>query len=437
MMRKFSTIVVITLVLGLLATACGAAPTPAPAAATPTPVPLASTAAPRVLKVGVLGPFTGPNARVGEEFQGSVTMAFEAIDWTIGDYTIELVWIDSESDSEKATLAYEAAILRDKIDVGILNWQTWVAAPCMDVVAKHHIPHFFGFGAGDIINEKYHSDPEKYSYWLGKTWPTPGKLSEAYIVALEEAIAEGLWEPGEKTVALCSEDTDWGRSYSEALKANFEEAGWNVVSSEVFPFGETEFYPLLNKIVGLKPAVVAGSMNRPEAFVKQAREIKLNSLLIIDGLGWVGEWYELTGEASDYVIDQIPQWTTDEAKAFKDEFEERQGFPVSPSAGGLAYDATNFFIEIAKATYEEYGELSRETLYEFGREKLITGEFTYTDGILMEELKFTPESMPDPVVGEDGYIFPVIQYFGGEGTIVWPPSWKEADLKIPPWYGQW
>ena len=51
----------------------------------------------------------------------------------------------------------------------------------------------------------------------------------------------------------------------------------------------------------------------------------------------------------------------------------------------------------------------------------------------MKDFRFTEESFPDPVVGQDYYIFPVIQYFGGEGTLIWPGDWKEADLQIPPW----
>ena len=30
-----------------------------------------------VIKIGVIGPFTGPAARVGEEFKGATQMAFE------------------------------------------------------------------------------------------------------------------------------------------------------------------------------------------------------------------------------------------------------------------------------------------------------------------------------------------------------------------------
>ena len=69
----------------------------------------------KVFKVGILGPFSGPSARTGKEFKGSATMAFEAINWKIGDYKIVPVWIDSQSDPAKATQAYEQVIVQYKI----------------------------------------------------------------------------------------------------------------------------------------------------------------------------------------------------------------------------------------------------------------------------------------------------------------------------------
>ena len=57
----------------------------------------------KTFTLGVLGPFSGPSARTGEEFKGSVNMAFDAVNWKIGDYAIKVVWIDSQSDPAKAT----------------------------------------------------------------------------------------------------------------------------------------------------------------------------------------------------------------------------------------------------------------------------------------------------------------------------------------------
>ncbi len=424
---------VLIVVAGLVFAIAGCAPKPTVAPPTPTP---AEEAPPpeeptEVFKLGILGPFSGPSARTGEEFKASATMAFDAINWQIGKYKIEPVWIDSQSDPAKAASAYEEAIVQDGIQAGILNWHSSVAVACMEVTAKHKIPHFFGFGATEVVNETFASDPEKYGYWMYKGWPTPAKLSISYVQALEDAIASGVWTPAEKTAAIYGEDTDWGRSFGGAIKGQLEDAGWTIVAEEYFAIDQTEFYPLLNKFKDLNPAVIAGTSTAPpsfSAFIKQADEVGLESLIIADGLGWVGEWYELTGASSNYVIDQIPGWATKEGKAFAKEFEERWGLTPSPSAAGLAYDGTNFFIAIAQAVYEETGELSSETIYNFVKDKVWTGEWTYTDGIVMNEYACTPETVPDPVVGKGYYIFPVLQYFDGEGKIIYPPEWAEQPL---------
>jgi len=389
----------------------------------------------KVFKLGILGPFSGPSARTGEEFKASATMAFDAIDWQIGDYKIEPVWIDSQSDPAKASQAYEQAVVQDGIQAGILNWHSSVAVSCMEVTAKHKVPHFFGFGATEVVNETFHSDVDKYGYWMYKGWPTPAKLSISYVQALEDAIASGAWTPEEKTVAIYGEDTDWGRSFGGAIKGQLEEVGWTTVAEEYFAIDQTEFYPLLNKLVDLNPAVIAGTSTAPpsiSAFIKQADEVGLESLIIADGLGWVGEWYDLTGNSSNYVLDQIPGWATEEGQAFAKEFEEKWGITPSPSSGGLSYDGTNFFIAAAQAAYEDAGELSSDTIYSFVKDKVWTGEWSYKDGIVMNNYAATPETVPDPVVGKGFYIFPVLQYFDGEGKVVYPPEWAVQELAPKP-----
>ena len=141
--------------LSLLLGACGPAAT-AVAPATEAP------AEEKILKLGLEGPFTGGNARVGEEFLDAATMAFDKVNWQIGDSKVEIVKIENES--ERATRAYEEAIVRDGIQVGLINWHSSVAVALMEVAANHKIPHFFGFGATGLVYKKYLSVPEKYSH---------------------------------------------------------------------------------------------------------------------------------------------------------------------------------------------------------------------------------------------------------------------------------
>ncbi|HXG40883.1 MAG TPA: ABC transporter substrate-binding protein [Candidatus Limnocylindrales bacterium] len=425
------------LALALAACAAPGASPPAGSAAPSVQPSQPASGAPeaKVVKIGVEGPFTGPSARTGQEIRGSVELAFEKIGYKVGDYTIEPVWIDDQSDPEKGSRAYEEAVVGQGIVAGLLGWHSSVAVAQMEIAAKHKVPHFFHMGATGVVNEKFHSDQTKYGYWTSKGWPEPSKLSIAYVNALEDAIRAGKWSPPEKKVAIYGEDTDWGRSFGGAIKEQFEAAGWTVVSEDYFAKEQTEFTPLLTRYKDAGVPVLAGTSTIPpsiSAFIKQADEVGVDALIIADGLGWVGEWYSLTGSSSNYVIDQIPGWTTEAAQAFAADFEAKKGIAPSPSAAGLSYDWTNFFIKVLETTLQDSGELTSEALYKTAQEKLWTGQLTYDEGIIMSEYRYAPDTIPDPVVGQDAYVFPVIQYMDGKSNVIWPDAWKTADIQAKP-----
>lgn len=392
-------------------------------------------AADKVLKVGILGPFTGAAAKTGEEFKGSVQLALEKINYKVGNYKIEPVWIDSQSDPAKATSAYAEAAEHGGIQAGVLNWHSSVAVAVMDVVAKYKIPHMFGFGATEVVNKKWKSNPKKYSYWGIKGWPVPGKLMAGYAECLTNAVDKGLYKPKNKTIAVCCEDTDWGHSAGNSMAAEFKKRGWKVVAEDFFPITQTDFYSLLGKYkrkaVG---AIVSTSTAGPvtSAYIKQAREIGYKGMLVIDGLGWSGNWYKMSGAASNYVLDMIPQLTTQAAKDWAKTFETRFKMKPSPSAGGLSYDGMNFFIKVLNRTLKKYGKLDKETIHKVMVEEVETGKLTFSkaDGaIIMNEYRANMKTMPDPVVARDAYFFPVIQYKDGKGYIIYPPDWAKKKFE--------
>jgi len=222
---------------------------------------------------------------------------------------------------------------------------------------------------------------------------------------------------------------------SFGLKRDLENAGWSIVNEQYFPSDQTEFHSVLNQFkdenVDLIGITSSGADSRV-ALVKQIDEVGLKSLIIADGLGWSSNWYELTGSASNFVLDRIPPWITEEGKAFAEDYQKRWGDHPSPIGSGIAYDAANFFIQTAQATLEEYGELNSQTLYQFGQEKIKTGEFAFTDGIIQPMYKYTPETVPDPVVGEGNFTYFVLQYMDGEKAVVWPQEYRQINLHIKP-----
>lgn len=408
--------------------------TEAPAAEAP-----AATEAPaaeeKILKVGLVAPYTGPNARVGEEFKYIHEMAFGEIDWKIGDYTIVPVYIDDESDPEKAVRAFKDAVLKEEIQAATAGYHSSVTVAIMDVIAQYKIPYFFPQNESSVIVEKYKSDPEKYAYHQWKGRPNPTKLIVGYDLALfKEAIEAGAWAPANQKFAVICEDTDYGRDFCASFKAMVEGLGWENVGEDYVPLDATDLYPLLTKLQSAEPSLLFVSMSAPaiaSGIIKQTQEVGIDALMISHGLGWIGEWYELTGESGDYVLDMMQKFRTPEQIAYKEAFEAK--FGITPSASlSISYDYDKFFIEICERALELYGELNSETIFKVGNDEVSQGLLTYTEGLWYKELKWQPDSLPEMVVGEGYYLDPVVQYFGGEGTIIWPDYLKEADLKVRP-----
>ena len=417
----------------VVAAACGGGASPsAPGTSTG---PDGSGTATETINIGIGGPFTGTSALTGTEMKNAAEMAFEAINWQVGNYKINPVYVDDQADPAKGTAALEQAIVGQKLVAGILNWNSSVSVAEMELTAKYKIPWFFGMGAAGTVNEKFTGDQEKYGYWTSKGWPDPVKLTTAYVGAINDAIDAGTYTPASKVVAIYGEDTDWGRSFGAGLKNDFTASGWTIKSEDYFPLTQTDFSALMAKYASDDIPVIAGTSTAAAsitAFIKAYGESGLTSLVIADGLGWFGDWYEMTGPASDFVLDSVPGFATEKAKQFAADYAAKYGNDPSAAASGLTYDWTNFFIKLLQETLADQGSLTSETIYKEAQDKLWTGELTYTDGIIMSSYDFDAESIPDPVVGKGHYIFPVTQYSGGEQTVIWPDDQASGELQTKP-----
>ncbi len=386
-------------------------------------------------KLGIGGPYTGPVAKTGAEFQHAATLALEKVNYKIGNYKITPVWVDEASDPAKASSALEDAIVGKGIQMGCLNWHSSDAVAMMPVAGRHKVPYFFGMGATGVVNDNFNKDRAVNGYWMAKGWPTPQKLATPYGDAIQAFIDGGSYTPKHgKTVAIWGEDTDWGHSLTGAIKDKFTSLGWTVVDSQFFKIDATDHHTILNKFKSEQPSIIAGTSTAPEtmsAFIKQAKEVGLDSVLIADGLGYVGDFYKLVGGASDGVLDMQPLFGSAAAQQFVTTYKSRFNSEPSPSAAGLAYDWMGFCLKILQRTLDKYGSLTSANIYKVGTDELWTGQLTYKDGIIMNEYKFTPDTIPDPVIGKGEYIFPVIQYKGGQGQIVFPPDVKQANFTAP------
>jgi branched-chain amino acid transport system substrate-binding protein len=411
----------------LVVSACGgSAATSAPAAttapgATEAPAATSGGGEAKTVNIGFEGPYTGDAAASGQELKHSIEMAMDEIGYKIGDYTINPVWIDDGTDPAKGTAAYEQAAVSQDIQAVLGGWNSSVAVALMDVASKYGIPSFFSCGAASTVTDKWKSDPEKYQQWI-KCWPDPSKLVTAYVEWLNAGIADGTIT-GDKTFAVYGEDTDWGRTFATAAGEQLEAAGWTKQSEDIFPLTTSDFTALVSKWNSSKPTALIGtttSLSVWASLLKALQDSGNQSIMIADGVGQVGDWYNSVGSAGDYVIDSSPLWTRPGSQKFVDDYTAKFGAPPSQQAAGLAYDYAKFFTKILETAIADSGELTKASIQKVLTEKVATGQLAYTDGVVMDSYDFNAESMPNPVVGAGHFIFPVVQYMGGNATLIFP-----------------
>jgi branched-chain amino acid transport system substrate-binding protein len=385
----------------------------------------------KVFKLGTMGPYTGPAAQSGANQLAGTKQKFEEIGWKIGDYKIEHIMIDSQSDPAKGASAFTEAVERKGMQAVVGGWHSSVAIACADLEVKYGIPHISTGAAAKPLTEKIKEVP---GYHL-KFWSMPAMGTVLYYQFFEHLIKTNQWKPKSKQVALSAEETDWGRDWVVAAKDNLKKFGWEIVAEDYVQMGQTDFYPLLSRYKNMGVPLVMTTNTAAasiSAYVKQIRELGLKGVFVSDGLTWIGEWYKLTGRASNGFLDLNAVWTP-RSEPLRKNIKKNFGFDPTPSACGFGYDAAGMFIKIAERAIEKHKELTSKTILQVIKDEVMTGKLTYgwDDGAaIMKEYKYTPETYPDPQTDADHWFMPVVQFKSGKQLAVFPESVKMKEFEL-------
>lgn len=389
------------------------------------------------IKIGVMGPHTGPAARVGQDIQEGVNFAIkEAL--AAGDLPvmvdgeargIEFVWVDSESSPEKGVRAVRRAIEEDNVDALMFGWHSSVGRAVIDVSAEYNKVHFGSLPATDTISKKIIE--KGYTHYF-KGWPVIGALAKQYVVALNDWKAQGLWDPSVKKAALLLEDSDWGAGWGEAVKAGLIESGWEIVGEDVVKMDETSFGSIMTKYRALGATLVGFTHNAPAsvfAIVKAHADAGLTGMLFAEGVGWYPDWYERAGDAANYAVSMdSPRAMTSSQNEWLGRFKDEYGHDASPASGGHAYDYARMLIKgLAKA-----GTLDSDTL----SDTLLNLEYTgvwhhYAFAKTAGDSAMAPYEVKTGGFME-GFSFPMVQYYDGKSQVIWPAEHAEGKFRAPP-----
>jgi branched-chain amino acid transport system substrate-binding protein len=322
--------------------------------------------------------------------------------------SIEFVIHDDGSDEKTAARNYEKLITEDKVDAVLGPYGSAITEAVADVTEKHRKLMIAPMAATTSIWEK-------------------GRRYLIMMLAPVEGLSEGLLDlaarNGLKTVAVIKLDGLVANAAANGAGELAKTKGLQLVFSETYPNGTTDFSGILSKVKAAKPDVLMAASVRLEdlvAITRQARELDLNvSMLSSVPYGLLPDYYKQLGKDAEFVYSgsfwetSLPYPGNQEfVTAYEKEFKRA---PAVQSAG--AYAACRLLTETAQRIGSLDSDKLREALLPL-KTKTVLGDFA---------------------VDERGYQTAhkaiTIQWQNGQQVVVWPDDVTSGKPRFPspPW----
>ncbi len=320
--------------------AAAPAATPAPTAAAPAPA--APPAGALVVKIGHVGPTSGPIAHLGKDNEFGAKMAIEDLNAKgvkIGDKVakFELLAEDDAGDPKQGT-AVAQKLVDSKVNgiVGHLNSGTTI--PASKLYSDAGIPQI----SPSATNPKYTRQGFKTTFRVVADDTQLGGTLGKYAVETLKG----------KNIAVIDDRTAYGQGVAEEFEKAAKAAGATIVGHEFTTDKATDFNAILTKLKGAKPDVLFfGGMDAVGGpMLKQVKQLGLDvKFMGGDGL-CTGELAKLAGDAigEEKVVCAEAGGVDGDFKtaldAWKAKFKEKNGVEVQIYAP-YVYDAVQVLVD--------------------------------------------------------------------------------------------
>ena len=321
---------------------------------------------------------------------------------------IQLVIYDDESDGKTATRLYEKLIVEDKVDAVLGPYGTAITEAVADVPEKHRKVMVAANAATSSIWEKGRR------YLIMVLAP----IDSAAVGLLDTAARQGL-----RTVAILNQDALLPKAVAKGTSEVAKQKGLEVITSEVYPDGTTDFAATLKKLKAAKPDVLVAASVRLDdlvAITRQMKEVDFNVRMLSSlPYGLLPEYYKQLGKEAEFVYSAtfweaaLPNpGNQDFVAAYEKEFKRA---PAVQSAN--SYAGCQIFVEAVRRAGTTDSEKLREALLAL-KTKTILGDFA------VDQRGFQ--------VGQKAV---TIQWQDGKQGVVWPDEVASAKMRFPtpPW----
>lgn len=292
-----------------------------------------------VIKIGHIGPLSGPNAFTGESILKGVQLAVKEANVEGGlpdGATIELLVGDDRGTPTEAVALAQKFISDDKVVAIVGPFTSATVQAVKEVVTRAQIPMASTGAGADNLTE---GDVDWYF--------RPHMYNKLQSTQFARYIVETL---GMKKLGIIYENNDWGKGLDTLMTRYFQENGAEVVAHEGFNSGSTDFSAALTKIKNANPdGIVAIALITEAAIIaRQAHELGIPGDKIVGLGGWdQDKLWELAGPAANGI--KFMMWYAPEhpeipaAKDFAEAYQKEYG-QVPDSFAAQGYTAAKTVI---------------------------------------------------------------------------------------------
>jgi branched-chain amino acid transport system substrate-binding protein len=215
------------------------------------------TSSGKVVKIGVVAPFEGTNAHIGEIIFNSVKLFYKDAK-PIPGMNIKLVPIDSKSSTTAVVAAVQTAVADPELAAIIGFYHSSTALASKTIIKEAKVPTLIYSASNPTV-----TDDTSYYFRL-----VPTDDNQAIV------LADYAKKIGAKSVAILYFADEYGKGLRDGIKAATDKLGIKVVSSDSYDATTSEFRPMLSVIKSKKPdaIIICGFVEKSIAILNQAAE---------------------------------------------------------------------------------------------------------------------------------------------------------------------
>ena len=229
------------------------------------------------LKVGLVLPYTGVYAVLGESITQGMELVFARENWTVAGRKIEMIKEDDEMKPPVGIRKTEKLIDSDKVDILTGPVHSGILMGMRDKVHGSKTILIVSNAGADAISR------DRCSRWIFRTSFSNWQPNQPMGEWVAKHVA--------KDVFIAAPNYQAGKDQLDAFKETFVPAGGKIVGEDYPKLGETDYAPYLTKIrqSGAKAVYAFFSGTDAVNFVKQFDQFGLKSTVKLTGAGFLTE----------------------------------------------------------------------------------------------------------------------------------------------------